>query len=64
MVSRIYISETCDEDLLVWPLTPDGHYSVQSAYFLLATEEANTNKLLLFGKSPKCLEEHSEDLGT
>lgn len=43
MVSRIRMSEACDEDLLVWPLTPDGHYSVQSAYCLLATKEANTS---------------------
>lgn len=43
MVSRIHMSEACDENLLVWPLTLDGHSSVQSAYCLLANEEANTS---------------------
>ena len=42
MVSRIQVSEACDEDLLVWPLTADGSYSVRSAYCLLASVEAST----------------------
>ena len=39
-MSRIQVSEECDEDLLVWPLTVDGSYSVRSAYRLLASTEA------------------------
>ena len=31
MVSRIHVSEAWAEDLLIWPLTSDGHYSVRSA---------------------------------
>ena len=41
MVSRIQVSEACDEDLLVWPLTANGSYSVRSAYCLLASAEAS-----------------------
>ena len=41
MVRRIQVSEACDEDLLVWPLTADGSYSVRSAYCLLASVEAS-----------------------
>ena len=41
MVRRIQVSEACDEDLLVWPLTADGSYSVRSAYCLLASAEAS-----------------------
>ena len=41
MESRIQVSEACDEDLLVWPLTADGSYSVRSAYCLLASAEAS-----------------------
>ena len=41
MVIRIQVSEACDEDLLVWPLTADGSYSVRSAYCLLASAEAS-----------------------
>lgn len=42
MVSRIQVSEVWDEDLLVWPLTTDGSYSVRRAYCLLALIEAST----------------------
>lgn len=42
MVSRIQVSEVWDEDLLVWPLTTDGSYSVRRAYCLLALVEAST----------------------
>ena len=41
MVSRIQVSEACDEDLLVCPLTADGSYSVRSAYCLLASAKAS-----------------------
>lgn len=42
MVSRIQVSEVWDEDLLVWPLTTDGSYSVRRVYCLLALVEAST----------------------
>ena len=37
MIQRILVSEGYVEDLLIWPLTPDGNYSVQSAYRMLET---------------------------
>ena len=37
MIQRILVSEGYVEDLLIWPLTPDGNYSVQSAYQMLET---------------------------
>ena len=43
MVSRVHVSEVCEEDLLVWPFTTDGNYSVKSTYRLLASEEWNAN---------------------
>ena len=43
MVSRVHVSKVCEEDLLVWPFTTDGNYSVKSAYLLLASEEGNAN---------------------
>ena len=38
MVSRIQVSVGSVEDLLVWPLTSDGSFSVRSAYRFLASE--------------------------
>ncbi|KAL0000585.1 hypothetical protein SO802_014366 [Lithocarpus litseifolius] len=38
MVSQIQVSDGSAEDLLVWPLTPDGSFSVRSAYRFLASE--------------------------
>ena len=43
MVSRVHVSEVCEEDLLVWPFTTDGNYSVKSTYRLLASGEWNAN---------------------
>ncbi|KAK9984532.1 hypothetical protein SO802_034057 [Lithocarpus litseifolius] len=36
MVARIPLCEDWDEDILIWPLTSDGEYSVSSAYGMLA----------------------------
>jgi len=41
LVSKIQVTEACDEDLLVWPLTADGNYSVRSVYRLLASTKAS-----------------------
>ena len=35
MVGRIHVSEGWNEDILIWPLTPDPEYSVKSAYRML-----------------------------
>lgn len=43
LVSRIQVSEGCNEDLLVWPLTANGAYSVWSAYRFLALAKANNS---------------------
>ena len=40
-ILKIHVSEVSSEDTLVWPLSPDGDYSVKSAYRLLATEVTN-----------------------
>ena len=42
-MSKIHVSEAWAKDLLIWPLTQDGDYSVQSAYHMLAADKANTN---------------------
>ena len=34
IIKGIYVSQVVDTDTLVWPLTPDGMYSVRSAYWL------------------------------
>lgn len=39
MVERIQVCEDYDEDILIWSLTLDGEYSVQSAYRMLVAEE-------------------------
>ena len=41
LVRRIQVCEAEAEDTLVWPLTNDGDYSVQSAYRLLVSAESN-----------------------
>ena len=40
-ILKIHVSEVYSEDVLVWPLSPDGDYSVKTAYRLLATEVIN-----------------------
>ena len=35
MVGRMHVSEGWNEDILIWPLTPDPEYSVKSAYRML-----------------------------
>ena len=37
MIQWIPVSEGYVEDLLIWPLTPDGNYSVRSTYRMLET---------------------------
>ena len=39
LVGRIPISEGWDEDILIWPLTLDGEYSVRSDYWMLVEVE-------------------------
>lgn len=41
MIMKIHVSEVSTEDVLVWPLSSDGNYSVKSTYRLLATERIN-----------------------
>ena len=40
-IRKIYVSEACNSDCLVWPKTSKGCYSVKSAYWMLATEAIN-----------------------
>ena len=44
LIKLILVSEGCVEDLLIWPLTLDENYSVQSAYRMLV-EEASSQDL-------------------
>jgi len=39
LVGRILVSEGWDEDILIWPLTSDGEYGVQSTYRMLVEVE-------------------------
>ena len=41
VIRKIYVSEACNTDCLVWPKSSDGDYSVKSAYRMLATEVIN-----------------------
>ena len=41
VIRRIYVSSLCHEDYLMWPWSPDGSYSVKSAYQMLANEALN-----------------------
>ena len=38
LIKFIYVSIGRVEDLLIWPLTLDGNYSVRSAYYMLIDE--------------------------
>ena len=40
-IMRIHVSAVNTEDTLVWPLSPDGEYSVKSTYRMLAVEVTN-----------------------
>ena len=41
VIRKIYVSEACNTDCLVWSKTSDGCYSVKSTYQMLATEVIN-----------------------
>ena len=43
LIKKIYVSAISNEDVLVWPLSLDGNYSVKLAYQLLATEVVNSS---------------------
>ena len=43
MIKQIYVHEVGGDDVLVWPLTPDGNYSVRSVYRMLTVEGINQN---------------------
>ena len=43
MIKHIHVFEAGGDDMLVWPLTPDGNYSVISAYRMLATKSNSQN---------------------
>ena len=45
MVARIPLYDDWDKDILIWPLTLDGEYSVHSAYRMLVVVECR-----LFGR--------------
>ena len=39
MVRKIQVCADGEEDILIWPLTADGDYSVRSAYRMLVDNE-------------------------
>ena len=41
VIRKIYVSEACNKDCLVWPKSLDGCYLVKSAYQMLVTEMIN-----------------------
>lgn len=42
LIKKIYVSAVSNKDVLVWPLSLNGNYSVKSAYRLLDTEVVNS----------------------
>ena len=53
VIKRIYVSSLCHEDCLVWPWSPDGSYTVKSAYHMLANEALNSSPSSSNGMSKK-----------
>ena len=54
IISQIQVCTVREEDVLIWPLTTDGEYSVRSAYhFLVAAEDS------LAPSSSSLVHEHS-----
>ena len=53
VIKRIYVSSLCHEDCLVWPWSPDGSYTVKSAYHMLANEALNSSPSSSNGVSKK-----------
>ena len=49
MVRKIQVCADGEEDILIWPLTADGDYSVRSAYRMLVDNE---NQSLLSSSAP------------
>ena len=43
MIKHIHVFEAGGDEMLVWPLTPDGNYIVRSAYRMLATKSNSHN---------------------
>ena len=43
MIKRIYVHDGDGEDVLVWPLSPNGDYTVRSAYRMLAAKGFSQN---------------------
>ena len=45
MIKQIYVHEGAGDDVLVWPLTPNGNYSVRSVYRMLGAKGIKENSL-------------------
>ena len=53
VIRKIYVSEACNRDCLVWPKSSDGCYSVKTAYQMLAIEVINKVPSLSGGEGRK-----------